>query len=278
MAQSNDDYGPDRGGLERRRVERRTYDRRAGAAQATLSPSRGGWIGGLANLFGSRREAIIGALALLFAAIVGGFVVKDALLAMSGGKSGWLTITAQRWNERTMVFPIDGVDANGRRALFDVVVLTKNYGWVRGSTQELERGDQRLTAEDIENEVLAPQLRTGLNGAIALIAVGLASQEGEVEREVQRGGLRAARIAEWVRGVVDPSVPMWTLNLGRYVDPCTDCEDADTSWQRPFIVVAVRRSDAGANIGEALADAMSNKTNLPSPSRYSTFALAKYQK
>lgn len=252
------------------------HDRGISSGRHGDDATRGGVMGWLGRVFGHGREAIIGALALVFATTVFGFVIKDALFPNSGARSGWLTVAAQRWNDRTLVFPIDGVDANGRRALFDVVVLTKTYGWVRGSTTELERGTQRLTAEDIENEVLAPQLRQGLRGATSLIAVGLASQEGEIEREVQRGGLRANRIAEWVRGVVDPSVPMWTLNLGRYVDPCTDCEDADTSWQRPFIVIAVRRTDQGTNIGEALNDAMSNKTNLPSPSRYSTFALARY--
>jgi hypothetical protein len=176
------------------------------------------------------------------------------------------------------VFPIDGVDNSGRHALFDVVVLTKDYRWVLGSTSELERGDTRLTPDDIQNEVMAPQLREGLGSAKQLIAVGLASQEGQMENEIQRGGMRANRIAEWVSPLVDSATPVWTLNLGRYLEPCTDCETADTSWQRPFIVVAVRESDPGTNIGEALSVAMSDKTNLPSPSRYSTFAIAKYGK
>ena len=162
--------------------------------------------------------------------------------------------------------------------VFDVVVLTKDYGWVRGSTTELEKGERRLSPDEIQNEVLAPQLRKGLGSARALIAVGLASQEGDVSREEQRGGLRAIRTAELVRGAVGTSIPMWALNLGRYVEPCVECEDEDTSWQRPFIVIAVRRADNGAHISEALADAMSNTQNLPSPSRYSTFAFAKFTK
>lgn len=233
---------------------------------------------GLSRLFGGGYESWLGLLALLFTAFVGGWIIKDAILANTKDKSGLQRIVAKRWNERTLVFPIDGVDKAGRRALFDVVVLTKEYGWVKGSTTELERGDKRLSAEDIENEVLAPQLREGLGSARELIAVGLASQEGEIEREVQRGGLRAARIAQWVQGTVDQSIPMWTLNLGRYLEPCADCEDADTSWQRPFIVIAVRKADDGTNIGEALHMALSDKQNLPAPERYSTFELAKYGK
>lgn len=253
-----------------------TDDRRGGMlADAERGTSRGGW---LTRLFGYRQEAWIGVLALLFSATVGGFVIKDAVFSQFKDKTGLRTITAKKWNERTLVFPIDGIDKQGRHAVFDVVVLTKNYGWIKGSTTELERGETRLTPEDIENEVLAPQLREGLSSAKQLIAVGLASQEGKIENEIQRGGLRAKRIAEWVSPSVDSATPVWTLNLGRYLEPCNDCETADTSWQRPFIVIAVRESDPGTNIGEALEVAMSDKTNLPSPSRYSTFALAKYSK
>lgn len=232
----------------------------------------------LRRLFGARWEAFIGILALAFALTIGGIVIRDAVLATSKDKSGLRRIIANKWNDRTLAFPIEGQDRAGRLALFDVVVLTKDYGWVKGSTTELERGETRLTAEDVENEVLAPQLRQGLGAAQELIAVGLASQEGEKDTEIQRGGLRAERIAEWLRNAVDKSIPMSTLNLGQYAQPCTDCETDDTSWQRPFIVIAVRRAEAGTNIGEALRAALSDKQNLPSPDRYSSFAMARYSK
>lgn len=231
----------------------------------------------VARLFGAGRESFVGILIVLFTLIVFGFVAKDALLAYTKDKTGVRRIFAHRWNDRTLVFPIEGVDANGRKALFDVVVLTKAYGWVRGSTTELERGDQRLTPRDIQDEVLAPQLREGLGSARQLIAVGLASQEGQVEREEQRGAARAARTAQWVREALGERVPMWTLNLGRYVQPCAECEDDDTSWQRPFIVIAVREADPDTNISDALHDALSDKENLPSPSRYSAFDFGRYR-
>ena len=236
----------------------------------------GGWGSWLYRFFGPRGEAWIGALALLFTTAVLGLTVKDAITSKYKDKTGVKRIIPTRWNERTMVFPIEGTDASGHHALFDVVVLTKDYGWTLGSTEELMKGDKTLTAEEIENDVLAPQFREGLGRSRELIAVGVASQEGSVEKETHRAGLRAKRTAEWVKGVVDQNIPMWTLNLGRYVDVCTDCEEGETSWQRPFMVVAVKQADAGTNLGEALNSAMSDKENLPSPARYSSFALAKY--
>ncbi|MEQ1653634.1 MAG: hypothetical protein ABL897_14190 [Hyphomicrobium sp.] len=254
------------------------HNRSGVLANGERAYTRAGWFDWLYRLMGSRHEALIGTLALLFTAGVAGLIVKDAIFAGSKDKSGLRRIIAKKWNERTMAFPIEGTDSAGRSALFDVVVLTKDYGWIKGSTTELERGETKLSGEDIENEVLAPQLREGLGSARELIAVGLASVEGNIENEIQRGGLRANRIAEWVRGAVDPSIPMSTLNLGRYLEPCSDCETEDTSWQRPFIVIAVKQADTGTNIGEALQNAMSDKENLPSPARYSTFALTKYVK
>ena len=100
-------------------------------------------------MFGSRQDALIGLLALLFTTGVAGYVIRDALMSGAKDKSGLRRIIAKKWNERTMAFPIEGHDAAGRNALFDVVVLTKDYGWIKGSTTELERGDTKLTGEDI---------------------------------------------------------------------------------------------------------------------------------
>ena len=171
--------------------------------------SRSGWRG---SLFGGSMQTAIGVLVLLFTIGVFGFVIRDAIVSSSKDKTGAKRIIATRWNERTLVFPIEGVDKSNRHVVFDVVVLTKDYGWVRGSTTELEKGERRLSPDEIQNEVLAPQLRKGLGSARALIAVGLASQEGDVSREEQRGGLRAIRTAELVRGAV------------RLVDPDVDAE------------------------------------------------------
>ena len=256
-------------------------DQRRGGISAVIDHDHDehDWLGWAYRLFGAHtREVLAGLLTLLFATATFGVVIKDAINAKYKDKTGVKRIIPVRWNDRTLVFPIEGTDRSGRRALFDVVVLTKNYGWVLGSTEELARGDQKLGPEDIENEILAPQLRTGLSSAKELIAVGIASQEGAVETETHRAGLRAKRTAEWVRGAVDAKIPMSTLNLGRYVEPCSECEDPDTSWQRPFMVIAVKQSDPGTDIGEALRSALSDKQNLPAPERYSSFALAKYGK
>ena len=75
-----------------------------------------------------------------------------------------------------------------------------------------------------------------------MITVGTASQEGIAAEEVARAERRAKQAATLISGAVDATTPIWTLNLGQYRDPCTNCETGGTSWQRPFIVIAVKET------------------------------------
>ena len=83
--------------------------------------------------------------------------------------------------------------------------------------------------------------------------------------------------AELVAESVDPKIPIWSLNLGQYREPCKDCETGGTNWQRPFMVIAVKELEQNTNLGEALSDAMTGQSKLPSPKSYSAFELAKFR-
>lgn len=180
---------------------------------------------------------------------------------------------AKRIDHSAHVFSIIGFDKAGRRAAFDVLVLAKEYAWVRGSTRELAKAGRALGEREVLGEVISPPVRAALAGAGELIAVGIASQEGEQGAEAQRAAARAQQTAEWLFAALGGASPISTLNLGRYRAPCQACETADTSWQRPFVVIAVRDREAEVVVGEALADALDGRTNLPSPDRYTSFVL-----
>jgi hypothetical protein len=182
-----------------------------------------------------------------------------------------------RQTRNSTVFAIEGKDKAGRRATFDVVVLNKSFLWVRGSAEELEKDGVVIPRSDLAAAVLDDEVKGALAGAKEVITVGTASQEGVATEEVARAERRAKQAATLISGAVDAATPIWTLNLGQYRDPCTNCETGGTSWQRPFIVIAVKETDPGTNIGEALTDAMSGKEKLPSPSSYSAFALTRFR-
>ena len=181
----------------------------------------------------------------------------------------------ERQTQATLIFAIEGRDRLGRRGTFDVVVAKKEFLWVRGSSEQLEKDGVVLTGEQLSNQVLDEEVRSGLASAREIIAVGTASQEGDAREETARAARRAARTAELLSAAIDASIPISTLNLGQYRERCPTCDRGATNWQRPFMVIAVKDLEEGADLGEALADAMTGKEKLPSPASYSAFELAR---
>jgi hypothetical protein len=182
-----------------------------------------------------------------------------------------------RQTRNSTVFAIEGKDKAGRRGSFDVVVLNKSFLWARGSADALEKDGRTIASGDLAAAVLDDEVRTALADAKQVIAVGTASQEGSAAEEEARAERRARTAAALVGGAVTADVPVWTLNLGQYREQCADCETGGTSWQRPFIVIAVKSLEPETNLGEALTDAMTGKERLPSPSSYSSFTLTRYR-
>jgi hypothetical protein len=120
-------------------------------------------------------------------------------------------------------------------------------------------------------------VRDSLSSASDLIAVGLASQEGERTQEEARAFERAKTVSHWMANFSKPEMGLWTLTLGQYDKACKAQEDSDSIFERPVIFAGVRSKADSVNLQEALADAISNHDNLPSRGCYSRFDLAKIQ-
>jgi hypothetical protein len=182
-----------------------------------------------------------------------------------------------RETKSSVIFAIEGRDKAGRRGAFDVVVAQKEFLWVRKSSEEIEKSGAIVPSADIAGLVFDAYIKTGLEEAKEIIAVGTASQEGDAKEETERAGKRAERTAEIVASVVDAEIPIWTLNLGQYREPSQGAATDGTNWQRPFMVIAVKELEPETNLGEALADAMTGQSKLPSPKAYSAFDLAMFR-
>ena len=136
-------------------------------------------------------------------------------------------------------------------------------------------GDKVLQEAEVVDKVLTQIVRDSLASASDLVAVGLASQEGERTQEEARALERAKTVAGWITQVSKPETALWTLTLGQYDRSCKHQEDAGTSFERPVIFASVRSKEEGANLQEALADAISGHDNLPSRNCYSRFDMEK---
>jgi hypothetical protein len=188
------------------------------------------------------------------------------------------TVATESWGS-SLIFPIEGRDATGRRAAFDIAVLPSDLTWARKSSSELEQNGGIIAKADVPARIFSGELRTGLSRSQAYMAVGLASQEGRQDEEAQRADRRSQTAAGWLASVVEAERPIWTLNLGQYKGGCKAAESglAGTAWQRPVIVVGIRPDAADVRLDEAFADAMSGKSNLPSRECYTNFDLKRFR-
>ncbi len=177
--------------------------------------------------------------------------------------------------ESAYFFRIDGKDTQGRAASFDFIVLTGEYTWALGSSTEVVSKGATVPEAEVTERVLPAKVRESLASASDLISVGLASQEGEREAEEARALARSQTIGGWLAKVASPSTGLWSLTLGQYSKGCKKQEAEDTSFERPIMLAGVRARADGANLQEALADAISGHDNLPSRECYSRFDMTK---
>lgn len=206
-----------------------------------------------------------------------GFLIAAAVIIAAfyyGGYFGKRSAEKQKV-ENAYVFRIDGRDKQSRNASFDFIILTEEYTWVKGSTNQVTSHGQVVPDAEVVERVITPRMRNLFAKAPDLIAVGLASSEGDRAQEEARANQRAETVSAWMEKFSNPPTRVWKLTLGQYDKQCRNQEDADTSFERPLIMVAVRSKDAGANLQEALANAISGLSNLPDRSCYSRFDFGK---
>jgi hypothetical protein len=264
----------DRGGLIGWLYRRyKSYDTWAG---------RYDWFNWLISLFKTHTAASVVATGTAAVAVGGAVIMTDPDLRERWVPKSWVeayqgeqTVETQNWGT-SVVFPVEGKDLEERRAAFDVAVLPQDLTWVSRSTSVLSQGGTMIAGTEVPERIFTPELRSGLARSSEVMAVGLASQEGRREDEVERARQRATTAAGWLGSVVGEQKPVWILNLGQYQSTCETAGGADgTAWQRPLIVVGIREQEQGVSIDEAFADAISGKTNLPSKDCYTNFDLTR---
>ncbi|MDX2155390.1 MAG: hypothetical protein SFW09_02680 [Hyphomicrobiaceae bacterium] len=182
-------------------------------------------------------------------------------------------VETRRLDQTSLVFPLEGRDADGRRVLFDLVVLSRDLAWARASDREITLAGKTVAEADISRIVFGRELTAALAASQEVIVAGVASVEGAEATEAERAGRRAETAAGWAERVVPARTPITALNLGQFRSECSNRVTGDTAWQRPLMVIAVRERQRQADVKEALANALSDKTNVPSPACYTKFEM-----
>lgn len=149
------------------------------------------------------------------------------------------------------------VDDMGRSASFRILLFTDEFRWRLASFDTLEsgRGEPEFTSG----------MKTVLNSAAEIICIGASSEEmppglppgsGRAFEEA-RAARRAEQIAVWVRKALSKPIPVRKLNVGHHIPTQAA---GDTSDQRRVVIVLVLDQDEGANLDQALRDAMTRES------------------
>lgn len=147
-----------------------------------------------------------------------------------------------------------------------IVILSEEYSWDFGSEIGVN-----LVGEPVDfRELLRSSgLKTRLDGAAEVIAVGTASCEGGLREEERRAHQRAKKLKGWIEDVWEPREAgggprtIHKLNLGRHVAarPCERAQAHRTRDQRPVILIAVSRTPR-VRLGSCLCSVLSEDPRL----------------
>ena len=190
------------------------------------------------------------------------FAVSTLAFVIAGvGLSGATVIQVDRLTKLTTPTPKEiaqdvivrnAKDEAGHKASFRVLLFSDEFRWRLSSYDALEQ---------LAQPSFTPEMKTVLNRAKEIIAVGASSEEivpgltGEAgrKREEARAARRAERIAMWVRQALEKPIPVRKLNVGHHM-PTKGFKE--TSDQRRVIIILVIEREDGTNVDQALRQAM----------------------
>jgi hypothetical protein len=158
----------------------------------------------------------------------------------------------------------------------DFHALSDECRWVLGSVSEIDCGGTRFMGSDLIRSHLPSSLsmRITQDGA-DLVSIGVASVEGQIDTEEERAQTRASEMATWVSEQVEVTGHIWVINMGQFKRDCSDCNVADSSAQRPVILVTITHQDDPDLVRDLLKDSMKANAAIPNPDNYTQFKLVK---
>ncbi|MGH1419312.1 MAG: hypothetical protein ACRBCJ_10690 [Hyphomicrobiaceae bacterium] len=204
--------------------------------------------------------------------------VRDAMNSQRKANSAPVTLTEQTFENMAVVQKTVGRDKQGRKVDFEFVIFPRTVRWVAGTSDTIIMNNRELHPSRVPNKLFDKQVRQHFAGAQSVLAVASTTRAQSQTMAAQVAGKRAATLADWLTYFVPIKTPVYELNLGHYHNPCAYCNSQHSTWRDSIVVVIVRRKEQRAVVVEALKEAMASPRNLPSPERFSTFAIIQHRR
>jgi len=186
-----------------------------------------------------------------------GWIPKDECLQFAR-ESGWIPKSECRctWTS----YPGRGTDGAGKSIGVKINVLSQNYRWQYGKVDEFVEFGGKI-------ESLRPHLSSlDISNSKAIVCIGAASVEGKRSEQKELALARAIKLKALVKEQLMPTMPVFTLNLGKAKYGEIDLQDIlKNAAQRRVIVVEIVDQDKDVNLNEALFSALVDARNSDPP-------------
>ena len=172
-------------------------------------------------------------------------------------KNDWIPRGDCQWTSTQAT----GRDKDGKKIKVRINLLSSESRWIYKSSAEAELGKKKL-----DLNALIRGLDVSVNSK-GLIAVGMASVEGDISKQSILAEERTDRLIHIIKDELKPTIPIFGLSLGRFKDDRTKSNPTATSTQRRVVVVEILEQDEGTKIEDAIFDALidAKKASPPIP-------------
>jgi hypothetical protein len=173
---------------------------------------------------------------------------------------------------------VEGKDENNRKVKFIFKSFSNNeYAWDFGATNKLKNvvTNEIFDAKQKLLQILSrPEENDDIVQSQNLIAVGIASCEGDEKIEGERAEKRASIVYDTLSELPNrPQGNTYKLLLGKYTEAnCLKQSQFQKLGQRKLVIISVQEKDNNVNLRNALKDAMQRVSMHPSDDDVSAFS------
>lgn len=156
----------------------------------------------------------------------------------------------------------EGVDSQGRTALFNIAVLSIEYKWLPDSNFQIIYNEQIISIDVLRLKLEQAGIQAIMQDPNEIIAVGIAACGGDPEVQERKALERSQHIHRLTKTLFinTPSVQKYRLlNLGQFQRRnCQPNQDL-TAYQNSVIIIGVKPQSSNVILDEALRDRLENK-------------------
>lgn len=185
-----------------------------------------------------------------------------------------------------VAYPVVGQDAQKLYADFVFYAMDTSFYWQQKSVDQLTKDGRDVSLPEVVGflkdsfgkTIVVQQRQIVLADTKDLVILGTSSQNGARTVESARALQRATNVAREVLLARLFAGGVYTLNLGQAkskLSPGGVEDSQQIARQRPLVVVFILGKDPGVNLGQAIANAMNKRADLPHQEDYWEFVFQK---